>query len=150
VVDSTGLFTGSDAYFRDQIIHFAGEFPDVIKNGRHAFSDFHTSFASNDGGVDAFGGLFRGLGATLGQTPDFVRNDGESGSRFSGASCFYRGIQSEDVRLKGDFINVLDDLLDFSTGGPDFFNGRFQGMHILGTRFGSLMSFLCQRVGLFC
>ena len=52
------------------------------------------------------------LARTLGQFANFVGHDGESHAVFAGASRFDGRIQSQQIRLAGDFGNHLDDFAD--------------------------------------
>ena len=62
--------------------------------------------------LDQLGNFFGRLRRFFRQLSDFVGNDGESQSVFSGARRFNRGIQRQQVGLLGEIVDDLDDLAD--------------------------------------
>jgi hypothetical protein len=60
--------------------------------------------------------VFGGFCRSHRQISDLLGHYGKSGSRLAGPGCFHRGIQSQQIGLKGDFVNGLDDFAGFFTG----------------------------------
>ena len=52
--------------------------------------------------------IFCRVRGTHGQIPDFIGHHGESGTGFSGPRRFHSRIESEQVGLKGDFVDGFD------------------------------------------
>ena len=87
-------------------------------------------------------GFLGRLRAALGQVANFFGNDGKPHACFPCASGFDCGIQGENIGLKGDFINGLDDFGDVVTGNFDRGHSRIHGAYIADT-------FIRCRAGLF-
>ena len=68
--------------------------------------------AAADGRLDKVGGGVGGVRAALGEGADFV-----------GAGGFNGGIEGEEVGLKGDGFDDLDEVGDFGLGGADGLHG---------------------------
>ncbi|MNQ74205.1 hypothetical protein D3C85_889590 [compost metagenome] len=72
-----------------------------------------------DQGLDLFGGLR----ALLGQAAHLARHHGESLARLARARSLHRGVQCQDVRLKGDAFDDGDDVRDLARTVGDAVHG---------------------------
>ena len=68
--------------------------------------------------------VLSGLGGTLCQVPYLVRNHGETHAGFSRARRFHCRVQRQDIGLKCDRIDDLDDSGNLLTGTVDFAHGH--------------------------
>jgi hypothetical protein len=88
-------------------LQFPGYLPchgDTLLTGAHRLPDFFRGFLSRGG-------------AAVGEVANLFSYHRKAQSRLSGASRFYRGVQSEYVGLKRNFIDQLVDLDHVGAGG---------------------------------
>jgi hypothetical protein len=81
--------------------------------------DLGAFLGAPDGFLDEAGGLAGGFGGALGEVADFVGHHREALAVFAGAGGFDGGVEGEQVGLKRDLFDDLDDLADLTGGVVD-------------------------------
>src|SRR5579884_4134662 len=113
LLHAAGLLLAALVHFVDQRFHRRGAFRDR-SNGIVDLLQLDAAFAClRDRFADQSRGIVGGLRGAVRQIPDLVGNDGESHTGLSRAGSLDRGIQSENIRLKRDLFDDLDDLGNF-------------------------------------
>ncbi len=129
VADAVGLFAGRLGETADQLIDATHASGDVEQLGGDLAADLAAALGGTDGVADASGGFARGVGRAFGERADFLGDHGEAGAGLTRAGGLDGGVEREDVRLEGDFVDALDDLLDAATGLGEFLHGGLQSGH---------------------
>jgi hypothetical protein len=118
LLDALALFEGGGGDFGGELVDVADFFDDRVEALGDVGADIGALAGFFYGGLDLAGGFAGGLGAALGEVADFIGDDGET------CAGFDSGVEGEEVRLEGDFVDCLDDFGDISAGGLD-------GLHIV-------------------
>jgi hypothetical protein len=66
--------------------------------------------------------LFGGLSATLRQAPHLAGDHRKSAALLTRSGCFYCGVQSQNIGLKGNAVSYANDLGYLATVGVDLFH----------------------------
>jgi hypothetical protein len=67
----------------------------------------------------------------VGETAHFFGHDGETGAGFTSAGSFHSGVEREDIGLKRNLVDRLEDLCYLVAGGLDVSHCGVEGMHLL-------------------
>ena len=94
----------------DKGVDFAGLGEDFAERLRDLAGDRDAVFALGDGALDLFGGLAGGLRGALREVAHFLGHDRKAHAGFAGARGLNGGVEGEDVGLKRDLVDGLDDL----------------------------------------
>ncbi len=70
-------------------------------------------------GCDVRRGFFRGLGRANRQIPRLIGHNRETGAELPGPGFLARGFQSQGIRLMGDGVDGLRDVMGLSAGRGD-------------------------------
>ena len=144
--DAQILFAARRTHFCHELVNltdFIDDFGEALGN---FFADLHALGCLADRAFDLTRGFAGGLGCTLGEGTHFLGDDGKSGTGFSRACGLDSGIEREDVGLKGNFVDRLDDLRDVVARCFNVLHGRGHGSHIVGASVGGFACLSCEIV----
>ncbi len=129
-IESAALLFRRGGHAHDAIVHLAHLLQDMLEGAGHAVGNLLTL----GGACDRFGnlvvGLARGHGRTLGERSHLLGDDGKPGPGFTGASGLHRGVEREQVGLKGDLVDALDDMADLIRRGADRAHRTLHGVDL--------------------
>ena len=83
----------------------------------------------------------------MGKIPDFLRNHRKAGTRLAGPSGFDGSVERQDISLKRNFIDRLEDLGHVGAGGFDGIHRGLHGMHVRRAHVGHFPCLGGQRLG---
>ena len=147
VRNAARLLASAGGDFADEGVHLPGMLVDLGEGGRDALANLPAIAGAGDGVLDLAGGLAGGGGGTLGQTADFVGDHGKTHPGLSGARRFDGRVEGEDVGLKRDLVDGLDDFGDAGARRLDFVHGAEHRFHFGHALVGGLLRFLREGMG---
>ena len=109
---------------------------DLVKRIPHLAAAHGATLAVGDRRLDLLGRLLGGSGGALGERANLVGDDSKPGPSLAGSRRLDGGVESEDVGLEGDLVDVLDDLCHLGTRSLDGMHGGVHVDHRLGPRLG--------------
>ena len=125
--DALRLFLGRHRDLGHETVGGPDRADDLTKRFAQPPAARRPTAAIGNGGLDLSRRLLRRRGASLGQCPHLVGNDGEPGAGLTGPRRLDCCVERQDIRLESDFVDVLDDLGHLGTRHLD---GPHRVVHI--------------------
>ena len=147
LIDPLTLLLGSGRDLGDQGVHAAGLVGDFVETTGHLLADARALFALGRGIGNLLGRFPGGLHGALGERTHLVGDDREAEAGVAGAGCFHRGIEGQQVGLKGNLVDRLDDFGNLSARRLDGAHRRLHLLHVIRTRVGGLAGLIGELFG---
>ncbi len=148
LVDALSLLIGGGRNLSQQSIHSGGCATHLEECLSGLLHQFRTMMDATDRALDQNRRVPGGVRSAQRQIPHLLGNHGKPCTRLSCPGCFNGRIECQKIRLKGNFIDGLDDLLSFLAGFRGFIHRRDEVLHGAVGFLHHLNGFLHQLLGL--